>query len=103
MNTKEIFKALANDVRLDILEWLKNPETHFHEMIHLPDSEQGKGYVCVSAIQEKAGITQSTISHFLATMKKAGLLSSKRIGQWTYYRRNEAFIAELSEYIATKL
>jgi len=100
MDTNEIFKSLANPVRVRILSWLKDPDTHFPPMLHLPDEEQGKGYVCVGAIQEKAGVNQSTVSHYLALMKQAGLLSSQRIGQWTYYRRNEETLKELSDYIA---
>ncbi len=103
MHNEAIFKALANPVRLTILHWLKEPEAHFPPMEHLPDGEQGKGYVCVSLIQEKALITQSTTSNYLATLKKAGLLKSKRIGQWTYYRRNEECIQRLSTYISTEL
>jgi len=103
MNMNGICKALGNPVRLNILEWLKDPERNFPPMCHLPDSEQGKGYVCVSAIRDKANITQSTASSFLALMQKNGLLKSKRIGQWTYYRRNEEMIQELARFIANSL
>jgi len=103
MNMEELCKTLGNPVRLTILKWLKEPETYFPPMSHLPEHEHGKGYVCVSAIQAKAEITQSTASSFLAMMKKNGLLKSKRIGQWTYYRRNEELIQELARYIANNL
>lgn len=52
--------ANSNPVRVRILPWLKDPDAHFSRMIHLPEEEQGKGYLCVGAIQEKAGVTQST-------------------------------------------
>ncbi|WP_027188889.1 ArsR/SmtB family transcription factor [Paucidesulfovibrio longus] len=103
MNLEEICKALGNPVRLSIMEWLKEPEKNFQPMVHLPENERGKGYVCVGAIQERVGITQSTTSSFLRKMKQVGLLHSKRIGQWTYYRRNEERIQELAIYIANKL
>lgn len=103
MNSEEVFKALANPVRLNILKWLKDPDDYFPPMEHLPEEEHGKGYVCVSAIKEKADITQSTASSFLALMKSAGLLRSKRMGQWTYYQRNEETIQELAKYIGSKL
>lgn len=48
-----------------------------------------KGGVCVGDIQEKAKVSQSTVSSYLNMMQKAGLLESIRHGQWTYYRRNE--------------
>lgn len=103
MDMHEICKALGNPIRLNILKWLKDPEQYFPPMCHLPENEQGKGYVCVSSIRDRANITQSTVSSFLALMKKSGLLKSKRIGQWTYYRRNEEMIQELAQFIANRL
>ncbi|WP_203544666.1 helix-turn-helix domain-containing protein [Desulfovibrio sp. JC022] len=90
-------------MRLNILKWLKEPEIHFEKMEHLPEEEQGKGYVCVSLIKKKANITQSTTSSYLAILKKAGLLNCKRIGQWTYYQRNEEGIQQLAGFISSEL
>ena len=103
MNMDAIFKVLANPVRVRILTWLKDPDTNFPPMTHLPEEEKGKGYVCVGVIQEKAGVTQSTVSHYLNLMKQAELLSCKRIGQWTYYRRNEETLQKTANYIANLL
>jgi len=103
MNMDAIFKVLANPVRVRLLSWLKDPDTHFPPMIHLPEEEQGKGYVCVGVIQEKSGVTQSTVSHYLNLMKQAELLSCTRIGQWTYYRRNEETLQKTADYIANFL
>jgi DNA-binding transcriptional ArsR family regulator len=36
-------------------------------------------------------------------MQKAGLLESIRHGQWTYYRRNEETLQELSSFLRKKL
>ena len=41
-------------------------------------------------IQEKAGVSQSTESRFMPVRQRAELVESTRIGQWSYYRRNEA-------------
>ncbi len=103
MNIEEIFKVLANPLRIKILQWLKDPEDHFAEMVHLPLCERGKGYVCVGTIKEKADIAQSTISHYLKMLSDVKLLSSKRIGKWTYYRRNEENIALLIKYLDKEL
>lgn len=59
--------------------------------------EEFPGGVCVGSIQEKSGLTQSVISSYLASMQKAGLLESRRYGQWTYYRRNEEAITAFLE------
>lgn len=98
-----IFKVLANPLRIQILTWLKDPDHHFPVMIHLPEEEKGKGYVCVSVIQEKAGVTQSTTSHYLNLMKQADLLICKRIGQWTYYRRNKGVLKKTADFITEQL
>lgn len=104
MNEIEIFKALANEIRLNILKWLKNPEEHFPPQgLHIPKGDSFEHSVCVGSICEKANISQSTISHYLDMMMKAGLLESRRFGKWTYYRRNEATIQKLAEFIAHDL
>jgi ArsR family transcriptional regulator len=36
-------------------------------------------------------------------MQRSGLLESARFGKWTYYRRNEANIQALAEFIKTEL
>jgi ArsR family transcriptional regulator len=87
----EVCKALANPTRLQIMGWLRRPAEHFAPQAD-PMEKVG---VCVKQIQEKAGISQSTASQFMSVLQRAGLVESTRIGQWTYYRRNEARISEL--------
>ncbi|MBW7459923.1 ArsR/SmtB family transcription factor [Paenibacillus sepulcri] len=96
-----VFKALSNETRRQILLWLRNPAEHFGR--HYETDTQTKPGVCVKDIQEKAGLAQSVISSYLHTMQKAGLLESERVGQWTYYRRNEQTIREFAEYIEKEL
>ena len=63
----EMCKALSNETRVNILIWLKDPEKHFPgKKLHLsPDTADCPGGICVGSIQDKAGISQSTISHYL--------------------------------------
>ena len=84
-------KVLANETRLKILYWLKNPEEHFPYQHIKGNFDDG---VCVQYIGEKSGLSISTISHYLSMMQKAGLLISSRHGKWTYYKRNEQMIAQ---------
>ncbi|WP_439126792.1 ArsR/SmtB family transcription factor [Peribacillus frigoritolerans] len=57
-------------------------------------------WVCVSQFHQKLNITQSTVSQYLSILQKAGLIvSSTRIGKWTYYKRNEENILQLAEFI----
>ena len=94
------FKALANDRRLQILEWLKEPRRHFRPQV---DGDLVKDGVCGVLIAEKLGVSQPTVSEHLKVLSQAGLLDSKRIKQWTFYRRNEARIAELKRAIVAKI
>ncbi|MBE9914840.1 winged helix-turn-helix transcriptional regulator [Paenibacillus donghaensis] len=98
-----IFKALSNDTRLQILEWLKEPDANFGPQLFLPPDADFKGGICVGSIQEKTGLSQSVISSYLAMMKKAGLLESRRYGQWTYYRRNEETLMFMANFIKNKI
>ncbi len=99
MNVKlatEIGKCLSNKPRVQILEWLKEPEKHFppHETLkHFNDG------VCVTYIQEKAGLSQSTISTYLTNMEKCGLLIMTRHGKWSYFRRNEDTIKAYTKFL----
>lgn len=103
-NQVDLFKALSNEVRLDILRWLKDPETHFNKpTAHLATNSSDKGGICVGDIQEKANLSQSTVSQYLAMLQKVGLLESERQGKWTYYRRNEEKIQELAAYLKGEL
>lgn len=98
-----ILKVLSNSTRLQILEWLKNPEEHFPSQVHMPKEYGFEGGVCVGAICAKAGLAQSVISGYLVKMQEAGLLESKRIGQHTCYRRNEKNIEAFKHLIQSEL
>ncbi|WP_305795152.1 ArsR/SmtB family transcription factor [Desertivirga arenae] len=99
MDPVEIFKALSNKTRLQILQWLKEPELNFPEQ-----AEFGYGNgVCVGQIQKKAGLSQSTVSEYLSLLQKVGLVKAQRVGQWTYYVRDKEAFAALSELIETKI
>lgn len=104
MNELEIFKALSNPIRLNIIKWLKEPQNNFPPQgFHVPEGDRFDRSVCVGSICEKTQISQSTISHYLDMMQRAGLLESRRFGKWTYYRRNERNISRLSEFIRNSL
>ena len=104
MDLIEVFKALSNETRLNILVWLKDPGANFGPQgIHFSEPVDLKGGVCVESISERAGISQSTASNYLTMMRRAGLLLSERHGKWTYYRRDEKAIAELAQQLEREL
>lgn len=86
-----VLKALSNEHRFKILQWLKEPKKHFVS-IHCDVEKDG---VCVGLIEEKIGLSQSTVSQYLMLMQKAGLIATERRGQWTYCKRNEKTLREL--------
>ncbi|MFH9673078.1 ArsR/SmtB family transcription factor [Streptomyces sp. NPDC017405] len=86
-------RALSNPIRLQMLRWLREPERHFPMEAAIADpAEVG---VCVSHIQAKAGLAQSTVSTYLAELQRAGLVRATRVGKWTHYKRDEERIAAL--------
>ena len=89
MNIVEISKILSNQTRVDILKWLKNPEENFPPHQDIDHFDDG---VCVGFIQDKTGLSQSTISTYLNSMQNADLVIPTRHGKWTYYKRNEEVI-----------
>ena len=93
-------KALNNQTRLSILGWLKDPKRHFGRQ-DVGDFQ--KDGVCVSLIQKKSGLSQSTVSAYLAVLTRAGLVKSKRVGQWTYYRRDEDAIRRFLDELTLAL
>ena len=85
----EIMKALAHPVRREILSWLRTPEKAFREQHH--PFELG---ICAGMIFEKAELSQSTVSAHLATLQRAGLVTTRKVGQWIFYSRNDVLIAQ---------
>ncbi|RUU32481.1 metalloregulator ArsR/SmtB family transcription factor [Mesorhizobium sp. M6A.T.Ce.TU.016.01.1.1] len=100
MQEVDLFKAIANERRLQILDWLKDPRAHFPRQA---DGDLVEDGVCALLIAEKLGITQATLSEHMRVLTQAGLLSSKRIKQWTFYRRDEGRIAETRALIQHRL
>lgn len=93
----EALKALANPTRLQIMTWLKDPHREFAEWEPIADRDEFG--VCVSHLQAKSGLAQSTISSYMATLERAGLVRSTRIGRWTHYKRDEHTMSRLAEVL----
>ncbi|WP_049573716.1 ArsR/SmtB family transcription factor [Streptomyces sp. SBT349] len=88
----EVLKALGNEKRLAIMEWLRDPAAHFPRQ---RDGDLVDDGVCSVFIADKLGVSQPTASVHLRVLTGAGLLRARRIKQWTFYRRDERRIAEV--------
>ena len=87
-----LVKALANDRRLEIMNWLKRPRAHFPPQV---DGDLVRDGVCGLYIAQKLGVSQPTASEHLRILTAAGLIRGKRIKQWTFYKRDEKRIAQV--------
>ena len=65
--TAALFHALADPMRIQVLELLANGER------------------CVCDLMEDLGVAQSRLSWHLKTLKDAGLVRDRREGRWSYY------------------
>jgi ArsR family transcriptional regulator len=78
------FKALADPARVALVARLGHGEE-----------------VCVCDLVAGSNLSQPTISHHLAILRRAGLVTSRRKGTWAYYRLVPDAIRELADALAT--
>jgi len=93
-------KALANDKRLDILNWLRDPRAHFPEQRY---GDLVKDGVCGLFIARKLRVTQASASEHLRILVDLGVLRPKKIKQWIFYRRDETIIARARRVLQRSL
>lgn len=72
-----VFKALANEHRIRILEALRD------------------GELCACELQVILDAPQSTVASHLRELKDAGLVRSRRQGKWSYYRIGDTAALQL--------
>lgn len=100
MQELDIIKAIANERRLQILDWLKDPRSHFRPQV---DGDLVEDGVCAVLIAEKLGISPATLSEHMRVLCQVGLVRSKRIKQWIFYRRDEERISAFKALIRERL
>jgi ArsR family transcriptional regulator len=93
-------RALANERRLLILDWLRDPKRHFREQV---DGDLVDDGVCGVLIAEKLGLSAPTLSEHMRVLIAAKLVRAKRIKQWTMYKRDEDAIASIKRVIQEKV
>lgn len=96
----EGLKALASDRRLQVLEWLSDPRAHFPPQ---RDGDLVEDGVCVVLVAEKLGVAQPTATAHLQSLRRAGFVTPKRVGKWTFYKRDEEGLAHFKDEIGRVL
>jgi DNA-binding transcriptional ArsR family regulator len=100
MEVADVFRALANERRLRILHWLRDPRAHFPAQV---DGDLVEDGVCGVSIADKLGISQPTLSEHMRVLVGAGLVTSKRVKQWTFYKRDENRIGDIGKAVRETL
>lgn len=100
MKLGTVLRALSNDKRLRVLEWLKEPRAHFREQV---DGDLVEDGVCGLLLAEKLGITQATLSEHMRVLVHAGLVRAKRTKKWTFYKRAEDRIRKVKGELSRNL
>ena len=90
-------RALANERRLQVLDWLKDPRAHFREQV---DGDLVEDGVCGLLIAEKLGVSQPTVTEHMKLLTEIGAVRATRIKQWTFYKRDEAQLGAIKRAIA---
>jgi ArsR family transcriptional regulator len=94
---QDLLRALGNEKRLLVLEWLRDPTAHFPPQ---RDGDLVEDGVCSLFIAEKLGVSQPTCGEHLKVLVRAGLVRGTKIKQWVFYRRDEERIAEAKELLS---
>lgn len=87
-----MLRVPGNGRRLDILEWLRDPATHFPAQSHADPVTDG---VCSQSVADKLGVSHPVASAHLELLAGTGMLRAVRISSRTFYRRDEQRIADV--------
>jgi ArsR family transcriptional regulator, arsenate/arsenite/antimonite-responsive transcriptional repressor len=80
--TIEAFQALSDPLRLQLLAVIA-----------------ARGPICVCHLQEALAYSQPRISKHLATLRRAGLVSSRREGTWVYYQTSAEMLTAARDFL----
>lgn len=83
VSTAQKLSALAHENRLRIIHWLSDPERHFPPQ---QDGDLVQDGVCVGFITEKIQLKQPTVTNHMKILQEAGLVKSKKIKNWVFYK-----------------
>lgn len=76
-------KRILHHMNIPVVDFLKliADETRLRSLILM----RREGELCVCELTHALGLSQPKISRHLATLREAGIVQSRRAGQWMYY------------------
>jgi DNA-binding transcriptional ArsR family regulator len=80
--TLDVFRALADPVRLELVAHIA-----------------ARGPICVCHLEEALAYRQPRISKHLGVLRRAGLVSTRREGNWVYYSANTEAVQIARDYL----
>lgn len=96
----KILTALANENRLQIMQWIADPLPHFPSQ---SDGDLVDDGVCVGSIATKIGLSQPTVTKHMGILADAGLVTHKKLKNWVFYRPDHKAIKAAMEQISKDL
>jgi ArsR family transcriptional regulator len=87
------FKALASEPRRALLRIVAASTS--------PEGECCQTEVCACTLSDALGLAPSTISHHMAALVGAGLVSATKRGLWVYYRLEREALARVARELTS--
>jgi DNA-binding transcriptional ArsR family regulator len=100
MNARRALRAIANERRVRILQWLRSPRKYFPPQLA---GDLLKDGVCGQLIARKLRLSHPTVSEHLKVLSQAGFIRGKRIKQWTFYKRDERRIRRIKAQLLARI
>ena len=95
-----VLKALSNSRRFQIVEWLRDPENYFPSQV---DGDLVEDGVCIGFLTRKLGISQPSVTAHMQHLENSGLVTSRQIKNWVFYKLQEASLEEFMTILSSKL
>jgi len=92
MATDEMLKALADPIRLRIVEFIARPKA---ECCTQADR------VCACDLTALTGLSQPAISHHMRILVAAELVQTEWEGRWVFYRLRRSRFLQLSKFLGS--
>ncbi|MDT0436709.1 MULTISPECIES: helix-turn-helix domain-containing protein [Streptomyces] len=88
-----MFRTPVSELRLRVLEWLRDPVAHFPPQ---PDGDLAEDGVTADAVAARLGVDRAVADTHLGLLVALGLLRARTVRGRTRYRRDDVRAAEVA-------